>query len=307
MAEILTLGEIVVEIMAKEVNQTFEQTGVFQGPYASGAPAIFINQAAKIGSKAGIISTIGSDAFGKLNHNKLREDGVDVSLISITDQLTTGVAFVTYKENGDREFIFHLQNSASSLIGPDNIQEEFFKECNYFHIMGSALFNKNIRSAVKKAIEICRRTNTKISFDPNIRRELLYDPEMRECLEYVLDHCDIFLPGGEELELLVNAKDEDGAIAHLFDKGIEYVVVKNGRKGCRAYSREGTFSIDPIQVVEVDPTGAGDCFGGTLISCLNKGLEFKESVIYANKAGALAVTKKGPMEGNTTWDQLREI
>lgn len=306
MADILTIGEIVVEVMAKEIGQPFDATGEFVGPFPSGAPAIFINQAAKVGSSAGIISTIGNDAFGRLNYKKLQDDGVDVSFIKTTEKLTTGVAFVTYHQNGDRDFIFHLQNSASSLIGPEDIKEEYFKDCKYLHIMGSALFNEGIRSAVRKAIEICKQTNTKISFDPNIRKELLQNEEMKECLLFVLDHCDIFLPGGEELVLLTEETNEQRAVDQLLSKGIEYIVVKKGSKGCHAYSKDTSFSVEPLKVVEVDPTGAGDCFGGTLISSLNKGYGFRQSVMYANTAGAIAVTKKGPMEGNTTIEQIKE-
>ena len=305
MADILTIGEILVEVMTKEIGQRFDETGEFVGPFASGAPAIFIDQAAKIGSSAGIISTIGNDAFGELNYRKLNQDGVDVSFINKTNHKTTGVAFVTYKEDGDRDFIFHLHDSASSLIGPDDIKKEDFVECKYFHIMGTSLFTEGLRNAVKKAIDICKETGTKISFDPNMRKELLQDPVMKDFLEYVLNHCDIFLPGGEELELLLGAKDEETAVANLFEKGVQYIIVKNGSKGCRAYSKDNFIKVEPLKVVEVDPTGAGDCFAGTFISCLNKGIGFRQSVMYANTAGALAVTKKGPMEGNTNLEEIK--
>lgn len=307
MADILTLGEIVVEVMAKKVGQSFEEAGEFSGPFPSGAPAIFIDQAAKIGSSAGIISTIGNDAFGRLNYKKLEQDGVDVSFISTTDELTTGVAFVTYHENGDRDFIFHLQNSASSLLTPDDVKEEYFTDCKYFHVMGSALFNENIRESVKKAIGFCKQTNTKISFDPNIRKELLKDDKMKECLQFVLENCDIFLPSGDELTLFTDVADEAEAAKKLIDNGIEYVVIKKGSKGCTAYSKDTSFSVEPLKVVEIDPTGAGDCFGGTLISCLNKGFGLRQAVKYASTAGSLAVTKKGPMEGNTTLEQVKEF
>jgi len=43
---ILTMGEILVEIMAVERGQSFRRPGTLIGPYASGAPAIFIDQVA---------------------------------------------------------------------------------------------------------------------------------------------------------------------------------------------------------------------------------------------------------------------
>lgn len=171
--------------------------------------------------------------------------------------------------------------------------------------MGTSLFTEGLRAAVKKAIGFCKETGTKISFDPNMRKELLKDPVMKEFLEYILSHCDIFLPGGDELKLLLGTNDEEKAVASLLEQGVQYIIIKNGSKGTRAYSKDTAFKVEPLKVVEVDPTGAGDCFAGTFISCLNKGISFRQSVMYANTAGALAVTKRGPMEGNTSLEEIK--
>ena len=50
MAAIVVIGEIMVEIMATEVGQTFIAPGLFAGHYPSGAPAIFADQAARMGA-----------------------------------------------------------------------------------------------------------------------------------------------------------------------------------------------------------------------------------------------------------------
>jgi len=42
MARIMTIGEILVEIMATERGQSFRAPGTLVGPFPSGAPAIFI-------------------------------------------------------------------------------------------------------------------------------------------------------------------------------------------------------------------------------------------------------------------------
>ncbi|MFZ7133304.1 MAG: sugar kinase [Eubacteriales bacterium] len=305
MAEILTLGEILVEVMAKKVGQTFKETGDLIGPFPSGAPAIFIDQVAKIGSEAGIISVIGDDDFGKINYEKLQADGVDTSKIRTTKERSTGVAFVTYKEDGDRDFIFHLDNSAAGLLSEEDIREEDFDGCKYFHIMGTALYNSSIIKAVDKAIDICKKKGIKISFDPNIRKEILKNDEIKKALERIYEACDIFMPSGDEINLFVDGEDEKSSVQAILDQGKEYVVIKKGSEGCSAYSKDLFIKCDPLNVVEVDPTGAGDCFGGTFISCINQGIEFRKAVAYANVAGALAVTKKGPMAGNSDLEKLK--
>lgn len=57
----------------------------------------------------------------------------------------------------------------------------------------------------------------------------------------------------------------------------------------------------------VDPTGAGDCFGATFVSLLLSGYTFETTLQYANASGALAVIKKGPMEGTSTLAELQQF
>jgi sugar/nucleoside kinase (ribokinase family) len=46
-----------------------------------------------------------------------------------------------------------------------------------------------------------------ISFDPNLRKEILSAPGSRDAMAYVLSLTDVFLPSGEELTLLTDATD----------------------------------------------------------------------------------------------------
>lgn len=307
MPRIITIGEILVEIMTVKKEQSFLEVGEYKGPYPSGAPAIFINQVAKVGSSCGIIGCVGTDDFGRINYNKLKKDGVDVSHIYFDDKETTGTAFVTYKDDGSRDFIFHLKNSAAGKVQEQWIDEEYFNDCNYFHIMGCSLFNENMRNAVRKTLKIVKKNNALVSFDPNIRKEILKDKEIKDMIDYIVEQCDILLPGEEELSIIAETINEEKAVKRLLDKGLKYIIVKRGSRGCTIYNKEFTTSITPFEVNEIDPTGAGDCFGGTLISCLNQGLDIKSAVLYANAAGAMAVMHKGPMEGNSTLLEIKHF
>lgn len=301
MSNIVTIGEILVEILAKEKGKSFLNTQELLGPYPSGAPAIFIDQAAKIGSSCGIISVVGDDDFGRVNLNKLKEDGVDVSNVFVDKNLATGVAFVTYHLDGNRDFIFHLKNSATSKLRYEMIDMSIFDDCKYFHIMGSSLFNDSLIECAKKIVDYCKNKGIKISFDPNIRKELLNDNKMKEVLLYIYDKCDIFLPSEAELSMFIPGFSEKEA---LLNSGKEIVVLKKGAKGCIGAFEGKIYEIKAFESIEIDPTGAGDCFGGTFISCLNQNFGFEKSLIYANKAGSIAVSKRGPMSGNTTLSEL---
>ncbi|MGF7133830.1 sugar/nucleoside kinase (ribokinase family) [Paraburkholderia sp. EB58] len=301
---ILTMGEILVEIMATERGQSFRKPGTLIGPYASGAPAIFIDQAAHLGSRCAMIGCVGDDDFGTLNVERLRADGVDVSGIAVIKGQTTGSAFVTYREDGERDFIFNITNSASAHLSVANIREDLLKDCRHFHVMGSSLFSFRIIEAMKKVIETVKGHGGTVSFDPNIRKEMLRIPEMREALDFILDYTDVFLPSGHEVTLLATASSERAAIEELLQRGIREVVVKRGKDGCSFYNGTDELHAPAIQVEEVDPTGAGDCFGATYIACRAQGMSVAEALRYACASGARAVSFRGPMEGTATLAEL---
>ena len=62
-----------------------------------------------------------------------------------------------------------------------------------------------------------------------------------------------------------------------------------------------------FKVVEIDPTGAGDCFGGAYVACRRLGMPALKALDYANAAGARNVTMQGPMEGAGSRRQLDEF
>lgn len=62
-----------------------------------------------------------------------------------------------------------------------------------------------------------------------------------------------------------------------------------------------------LAVEEVDPTGAGDCFGATYVTCRALGESPEDSLRYANAAGVLAVGKSGPMEGTAGMVEIQQL
>jgi tagatose kinase len=301
---IVAMGEILVEIMATERGQSFRRPGTLIGPYASGAPAIFIDQVAKLGSRCAMIGCVGDDDFGVLNVERLRGDGVDVSGIAVLKDATTGSAFVTYREGGDRDFIYNITNSASAQLSVANLRDDLLAGCSTFHVMGSSLFSFRIIEAMKKAIETVKANGGTVSFDPNIRKEMLRIPEMRDALDFILDYTDIFLPSGHEVTLLAHASSERGAIDELLERGVREVVVKRGAQGCSFYDADGEQHRAAFKVEELDPTGAGDCFGATYIACRSQGMTVDAALRYACASGARAVGVKGPMEGTASFAEL---
>ena len=302
MHDIITIGEILVEVLTEHVGQVFYETGTLLGPYPSGAPAICIDQAARMGASAAIIAKVGKDDFAKINLDRLSQNGVDISHIVETDANTTGVAFVTYFEDGSRQFIFHFSKAACGELSPADVEEAAISNARYLHIMGCSITaSPSMGEAIMQAVRFAKKNGVRISFDPNIRPELLHGQAM-DYYQEIIDASDVLLSGKSELKLLFG--DTNAAIVKLLSQKDRILVLKDGSRGTSVFTRSEAFSIGTYPAKEVDPTGAGDCFDATFLAMLCDGADLRTATRYASMAGARAVEKRGPMEGNTNRNDL---
>ena len=312
--DIISLGELLVEIMRTELNTPHGTIGaIYKGPYPSGAPANFISSAARMSKPfrltTGYIGVIGNDEFGECIIRKLKQDNVDLAHIRVSEREPTGIAFNQYNSNGSRKFIF--SKGAAGETSPKDIKEDYFKEIKSLHITGSALaISKKSRDACLKAINIAKKNNPDviISFDPNLRPEMLDLEEILEISKPILETTEILLPSGEEAEILADVKGSKRACQKLLGMGPKLVVLKQGKNGSTIFTvdKPKGMNIMGFNTIEVDPTGAGDAFAGAFIVGYLKGWDPKKIGIFSNAVGALKVESFGPMP-NTSYEETMNL
>lgn len=308
MPEIITLGEVLVEIMRPAAGQPLDRPGEFRGPFPSGAPAIFAVAAARLGLDTGFIGAVGADAFGRLMRACFTAEGVDAAPLQTPPGHATGAAFVAYDESGGREFVFHIRHAAAGQLAADQIPAAYFENVKWLHLSGSTLaLNQNSRAACQRALELTQAASGKISLDPNLRPELMPPDEFQAVLAPFLAAADLLLPTESEALRLTGESDPARAIQKLARKPGAIAALKRGPQGCAIFAGETRLDIPGFAVDEVDPTGAGDCFSAAFIAGLQAGWPLEQVGRFANAAGALAVTRLGPMEGAPTFPQIKKF
>ena len=308
MPQVIAIGEALVEIMRPDKRTPLDQAGVFQGPYASGAPAIFAVAAARLGLDVGFIGSVGKDGFGRLLAARFRQENVGIDGLHEISDYTTGIAFIAYAAGGGREFVFHLRQSAAALLSAESLHADYFADVSWLHISGSALFlSERSCEACARALQLTKAAGGKLSLDPNLRPELMAVERARELLAPYLLAADLLLPTAKEARILTSSDDDDEAAALLRQNADQIVVFKRGAEGATVFTGDGRIDILGFPVSEVDPTGAGDCFNAGFIYGLEAGWPAAEAAKYACAAGALAVMKQGPMEGAPSGEQVIEF
>jgi sugar/nucleoside kinase (ribokinase family) len=302
---IISVGEALVEIMRPSPGQPLDRPGEFIGPYASGAPAIMAVAAGRLGKEAGFIGAIGDDAFGRLLRNRFAEEGIDSSLVQTPEGCATGVAFVAYKEDGGREFVFHIRHAAAGVWRPEFLEPSYFSNVEWLHISGSTLaLSADCQATCERALKLTKDNGGKLSFDPNLRVALMSIERSREVFAPFIQAAEVLLPTVEEAHFLSKTTDDDGAASLLLSREEQIVVLKRGSEGCSVYHRGQRIDVAGFSVEEIDPTGAGDCFNAAFLLGLENEWPLEKVARFANAAGALAVTKQGPMEGAPTKDEI---
>jgi sugar/nucleoside kinase (ribokinase family) len=306
-----SMGDLLVEIMAEGRNGRHLRVETYKGPFPSGSPGIFIGQAARLGGGCIFVGAVGDDAFGQVILNRLRQDGVDTSLVNLVQGVPTGTAFVSYNDDGSRDFVFNITRSAAALFdgGEAVINALLAFNLDCFHVSGTALSNEAMCASTLQVCRALHLDGVKISFDPNVRKELMGNQSYLAAVQEMMGMCSIFLPSEDDAAMLFPVQRFAHFARPLLASHMDYVVLKKGADGCEAMDRAGVhLSLPAITVEAVDPTGAGDCFCAAFVTLTADKLHsFPNVLARANAAGALAVTKLGPMEGSGTLPQIEKF
>ena len=68
---------------------------------------------------------VGNDGFGEFLTETLKHEGVDTSYIKSSDKYVTSLAFVSFKDGGEREFSFYRKAAADLYFTADDFSSVF--------------------------------------------------------------------------------------------------------------------------------------------------------------------------------------
>ena len=294
--DVITIGDAMVAMCPKEKGpilfcNTFERK-------IGGAELNVAIGCARLGLKSGWISRLGQDDFGKHILKTVRGEGIDTSQIELVEGYQTSVYFREVMANGDSRSFYYREKSPTSTMTAESLDENYFRNSKVLHITGVfPSINDNNKEILLKAVELAKKNNLLISFDPNIRLKMWTKSQAREFINKFLSEVDILLVGDEEISILIDEEDTNEAIKKFHDMGIDKVVVKRGAKGAIGSDGSNIYDVAAIKPKAlIDTVGAGDGFAAGFLSAYLKGDSFEESIEFANAVGSLVVGIEGDNE-----------
>ncbi|MDY3031340.1 MAG: carbohydrate kinase [Clostridia bacterium] len=301
--DVIALGELLIDFI--EHGTSSQGNPVFEAN-PGGAPCNVLAMLNKLGKKTAFIGKVGNDAFGHMLKNVVEDIGTDVTNLFMDNDIHTTLAFVSKLPNGDRDFSFYRNPGADMMLAKNEIDENFIKDAKIFHFGTLSSTHNSVREATRYAVELAKKHNLLISFDPNMREPLW--PSLQAAkneIEYGLSKCDILKISDNELEFMTGTDDHDKAARMLKDKyDISIVFATLGKGGSRAYYKDISLNADAfLQSETIETTGAGDTFTGCILNfILEHGIDnlndkiIHEALVFANAAASIITTKKGALK-----------
>lgn len=264
-----------------------------------GAELNVILGCARLGLKAGWISRLGKDEFGRHIVNTMRGEGVDISEVKLMEGYATSLNFKEVRENGNGRTFYYRQKSPTETLTPELLPEAYIAGARILHVTGVfPAIQENNRAVILRALQLAKRHGVKVSFDPNIRLRLWSRELARATLLTYLPYVDFMLAGREEMELIFESGEQKVWEQAIQRYAFEHVVVKDGENGSYAFM-DGRWVHQPAFPVAkvVDTVGAGDGFDAGFLYGVIHGWPIGQTLKFANAIGAMVVQVHGDNEG----------
>ncbi|KAK6117559.1 hypothetical protein DH2020_048687 [Rehmannia glutinosa] len=254
---VVCFGEMLIDFVPTVGGVSLAEAPAFKKA-PGGAPANVAVCIAKLGGSSAFIGKVGKDEFGFMLADSLKENKVDNSGLRFDPYARTALAFVTLREDGEREFMFYRHPSADMLLQESELDVNLVKKVTVDQ-------HKLLPWALQ-------RNRSLLSYDPNLRLPLWpSDDAARKEIMAVWDKADIIKISEDEISFLTKGDDpydDSVVLKKLFHPNLRLLLVSEGKAGCRYYTKQFKGRVSGVKVKSVDTNGAGDAFTGAILYCL---------------------------------------
>lgn len=305
--EIYTLGRLIVDLYADQLHTELADVRSFS-KYLGGSAANTAVGLARLGARAGLVSRVGPDDFGRFLLNTLQKEGVDTRMVRVDPRFPTGLAFAAIFPPGESKVLFYRKPCADVKLSVGDLDMDALLQAKILSIAGTALCESPSREAVFTALEARRSAGRLNVIDVDWRPMLWDDPHAAKIYyRMALGMADIVIANEPELEMAGGSADPETAARSLLSLGVRQVVAKRGAGGVWLFGEGGPLRVDGLRVQVVNTLGAGDAFGAGYNYGLLQGWPPEQCLRFANAAGAIVVGRHSCSEAMPTREEVERL
>lgn len=235
---------------------------------------------------------VGDDSFGRDYLSSLGARGINVELVKIFKDFSTGVALITVDESG--------QNSITVAPGANMALSEGDMDSIDFSAFSHVLFQlENDILTVARGLNLAKKAGCETILTPAPAKVL--PKQMLRDIDYIVPN-EI-----EILQIVPDCRDAEDAAQKLISSGVKNVIVTLGKRGCDLYNGCGIKHFPTYENIRpVDTVGAGDCFTGSLAGGLKICKNLERAIEFATAAASLKISKMGA-QSVATLEEVKKL
>lgn len=254
---------------------------------------------ARLGGKVVFCGKVGKDKHGDIYEQKLKDHKIKSNISKGT--LRTGHAITFITPDSQRTFATHL--GAVVELKKEDIFGEDIKASKILHIEGYQLEDKNLKEVAIHAMNIAKKSNTKISID--LSDPALVKRNIKDIKPLVKKYADIVFANEEEAKEFTRFETEKAF--NSLSEFCDTVIIKLGKKGSLIKHNGKVYKIPPVKAKAIDTTGAGDAYAAGILYSLANNYNIKIAGNLASLIAAKVVEKIGARLDEIPYKEIKEI
>jgi len=260
---ILSCGEALIDFIPVDL----AAGGHGYRPCPGGSPYNVARALGRLGVPTGFLSAISRDFFGDQLVEGLRESKVLTEFVQRLDRPST-LGFVSL-DRAEASYAFYDAAAANrSWSGTPGAAQ--LEPVAALHFGSISLLREPAASAYEALFLREAGGRRAVSFDPNIRRDLITDEAAyRARLGRLLASADIVKVSSQDLDWMMPGVAPDAVAASCFTGRAALVVITHGAEGVTGWTRRSRVEEPCVPTEVVDTVGAGDSFMAGLLANLH--------------------------------------
>lgn len=249
-----------------------------------------------MGVKHQLVSCNGTGLYGSFIRQEMKRKGM-VPLFHSEEE--NGVCYTLVDGEGNRTFL--AVHGAEYHFSREMLASVDCRDTDLIWFCGLDLEDRegeNIVSFLEENRQI------PMFFSPGPRISLIPEDVMKRIVSL---HPSVHLNYREAAAFLHDdSLNKEETVRQLHENGFDRVVMTDGGKPAVIYDKGKVTMIPACQARVIDGTGAGDSHIGTVLGCLENGMNLKEAVVMANRIGAAVTECEGPVLTEEKYEEIRK-
>ncbi len=311
--DMILLGRAAIDFNPIDYYKPLSESTTFK-KYLGGSPANIAVGLARLKKKVGFITAVSDDQFGDFVTKYFEKEGIDTSnIVRCKNGEKLGLTFTEILSETKSSILMYRNQAADLSLSPGDIREESIAGAKAILISGTALSQSPSREAALKAISLAKKNNTVIIFDIDFR-PYSWNSEDETSVYYAIAaaESDIILGSREEFDLTgqlkgVGCSDRETA-SFWQSKGAKIVVIKHGKEGSTAYTKDGNaYHVKPFPVKLLKSFGGGDGYASAFLFGLLQGWDIMQCLEFGSASAALLVASHACSEDMPDEETIRSF